>query len=235
MAGLIELNADVGEGGADALLMPYVQRVSIACGGHTGNAASMRATLLLAAQHGIKVGAHPSYPDPQNFGRVVISATPAEIAGWVAAQTSALVIEADRLGMHLFHVKPHGALYNQAATDQGVAEGVIAAMKKTGLTLVALAGSPLVGWAKAAGLTVLEEAFADRRYLANGRLASRSMLGAVIEDPAQAAAQALAIARGRPVTTLDGGRVLLRADTLCLHSDGTAAAEMARRIAALGG
>lgn len=227
----MELNADIGEGGQDAQIVPYVQRVSIACGGHTGDAASMRQALLLAKQHGVLAGAHPGYPDPENFGRKPMAASAGQVADWITVQTRALQIEASKLDMRLFHVKPHGALYNQAATDPEVAQGVIEGVRRSGLSLIALAGSPLVGWASAAGLRVLEEGFADRRYLSNGQLAPRNLAGAVIESAEAAAHQASAIFSGVPVAALDGGQLLLRADSLCLHGDGAVAAEIAKRVA----
>ena len=231
MGRLIELNADVGEGGADALVIPHVQRVSIACGGHVGDAASMRATLDLARQHGVMAGAHPSYPDRTGFGRQVMPAKPIEVTRWVVEQTRALQAVAYELDMELFHVKPHGALYNRAATDEEVAQALIAAMQELeGMALVALAGSPLAGWAKAAGLDVLEEAFADRRYLSGGGLAPRSQPGAVMENPDEVRAPAQKIAAGAALDTLDGGVLRVRADTLCLHGEGPRAAELARLL-----
>lgn len=228
---MIELSADIGEGGADALLMPYVDRVSIACGGHAGDVASMRAALLLAKESGIKAGVHPSYPDPANFGRVNMQSSPEETSRWVKEQTRALMEVADGLNIELFHVKPHGALYNRAATNRETADAVIAAIKNTGLALVALANSPLVGWAREAGLVVLEEAFADRRYLKNGQLAPRSRHEALLESPAEVVEQALAIARGEPIITLDDGNLLLHADTLCLHGDAPGTAGRAEAVA----
>lgn len=231
MGRLIELNADVGEGGADALVIPHVQRVSIACGGHVGDIASMRATLHLARAHGVMAGAHPSYPDPANFGRQVMDAKPAEVMRWVVEQTLALQAVAAELEMELFHVKPHGALYSRAAVDEETARALIAAMQELeGMALVVLAGSPLAGWAKAAGLDVLEEAFADRRYLSSGGLAPRSQPGAVIENPDEVRAQAQKIAAGAALDTLDGGVLRVRADTLCLHGEGPRAAELARQL-----
>lgn len=227
----MELNADIGEGGADALLLPYVRRVSIACGGHVGDANSMRTALLLVRQYGIKAGAHPSYPDPANFGRKPVAASADEIRVWVEQQTYSLMTQADALGLELFHVKPHGALYNCAATDRQTANGVIAAVKNLSLTLIVLAGSPLARRAQEAGVAVLEEAFADRRYLLDGRLAPRTMPDAVIHNPADAAAQALAIAQGNLIRCLDGGERLVRADTLCLHGDGAGAVDRARAVA----
>ena len=191
----------------------------------------MRAALLLARKCGAKAGAHPSYPDPANFGRLAMQASPGDVSRWVEEQMRALMALADGLNVKLFHVKPHGALYNRAATDRETADAVISAIKNTGLALVALAGSPLVGWAREAGLVVLEEAFADRRYLQNGQLASRSQPEALLEAPAEVVAQALAIARGEPIITLDDGNLLLRADTLCLHGDAPGAVEQARAVA----
>ena len=229
---LIELNADVGEGGPDDVLMPQVDRVSIACGAHTGDEASMRQALTQARESGVMAGAHPGYPDRANFGRKPLEAAPKDITRWVFEQTAQLQDVASSLGMTLFHVKPHGALYNQAAVDKGVAEGVIEALLGLkGLALIALAGSPLVDWARAAGLLVLEEAFADRRYLRDGQLAPRHLPGAVIHEPDQAARQALAIARGEVVEALDGGALFIRAQTLCLHGDDPGALKRAEAVA----
>lgn len=232
MVGLIELNADVGEGGPDALLMPYVDRVSIACGGHAGDGSSMRQALLLAREFSVLTGAHPGYPDPANFGRKAMDAESGQIERWVVEQTRNLERVAGSLGMGLFHVKPHGALYNQAAVDKAIAEAVIAALLELkSLTLIALAGSPLAGWARTAGLAVLEEAFADRRYLSNGQLASRDLPGADLELPADAAHQAWLIGHAKPVATLDGGERVVSAETLCLHGDRPGAAERAKAVA----
>ena len=232
MRRLIELNADVGEGGLDGGILPHVQRASIACGGHVGDATSMRSALLLAKEYGVLAGAHPSYPDPANFGRIAIQAKSDSIRRWVVEQTRTLQTEADKLGMSLFHVKPHGALYNQAAFEMETAREVIDAMLELeGLALVVLAGSPLAIWAREAGLDVLEEAFADRRYLQNGRLCPRSQDGAVIEDANEAVTQAQAIARGQAIKTVEGSGILLKADTLCLHGEGPRAAELARLLA----
>ena len=218
---MIELNADIGEGCDDASLMPYLKRVSIACGGHAGDAASMALALRLAAEYGVAAGAHPSYPDRRQFGRRALAASGDEIAAWVTQQTEALAEQAARLGLRLAHVKPHGALYNVAARDASVARAIaraVAALDPS-LALVGLAGSQLVAAGQAAGLAVLNEAFADRRYQPGGRLVSRETTGALIVDPGAAAEQARLLAQGRPLTTLGGGAVRIRADTICLHSD----------------
>ena len=230
---MIELNADIGEGCDDAALMPYLARVSIACGGHAGDAVSMADALRLAAAHGVAVGAHPSYPDRAQFGRrVLAAASDGDIAAWVTQQTEALAEQAARLGLRLAHVKPHGALYNVAARDAGVAEAIAQAVAAldAGLIVLGLSGSRLIAAAQAAGLGVLNEAFADRRYQATGQLVSRETPGALVIDPVRAARQALALARGEPVATLDGSSLRVRADTLCLHSDTPNALNIARAI-----
>lgn len=229
---MIELNADIGEGCDDAALMPYLGRVSIASGGHAGDATSMAAALRLATDHGLAVGAHPSYPDRANFGRRAVSASAAEIVAWVTQQTETLAEAAARLGMRLDHVKPHGALYNVAARDAEVAQAVaqaVAALDPT-LRLVGLAGSQLIAAGEAAGLQVLHEAFADRRYGADGRLVSRETAGAVIEEPELAARQALMLAHEAAVATFDGGVLRMRADTVCLHGDTPGALNIARAV-----
>lgn len=227
----VELNADVGEGWDDAALLPYVQRASIACGGHVGDGASMAQALDLCVRLGVKAGAHPSFPDRENFGRLALAAPAQDIERWVVEQVAALQAVALQAGATLFHVKPHGALYHLVAHDALAGHALVAAMEHfPGLTLIALAGTPLVDVAKTHGISVLEEAFADRRYLADGRLAPRSRAGAVIEDADAAAAQARRIARGEAVPTLDGCPLVLRADTLCLHGDRDAAERYARAV-----
>lgn len=229
---MIELNADIGEGCDDAALMPYVARVSIACGGHAGDAASMLAALRLAADHGVAAGAHPSYPDRSQFGRRALAASGDEIAAWVTQQTETLAEQAARLGLRLAHVKPHGALYNVAARDAGVARAIARAVAAVdpSLALVGLAGSQLIAAGQAAGLVVLNEAFADRRYQSGGRLVSRETAGALIVDPVAAAEQARVLARGGPVATLGGDAARIRADTICLHSDTPNALNIARAV-----
>lgn len=229
---MIELNADIGEGCNDACLMPYLARVSIACGGHTGDAASMTAALRLAAEHGVAVGAHPSYPDRARFGRQPLAASEDEVAAWISQQTEALAEQAARLGLRLAHVKPHGALYNVAAFDPDVAQaiaGAVAALDPA-LVLVGLSGSHLIAAGQAAGLAVLNEAFVDRRYRANGKLVSRETNDALVTDPESAARQALKLVRGEAVATVDGVGLWILADTLCLHSDTPNALNIAQAV-----
>jgi UPF0271 protein len=229
---MIELNADIGEGCDDGALMPYLTRTSIACGGHAGDTASMLMALRLAAEHGVTVGAHPGYPDRNGFGRQVLVAPADDIARWVTQQTETLATHAARLGMRLAHVKPHGALYNMAASDRNVAEAIAQAVATfdASLILVGLAGSQLVAAGRAAGLRVLNEAFADRRYQSDGGLVSRETQGALLTDPAAAAQQALALAQREPVATLEGATIWVHAETLCLHSDTPGALNIARAV-----
>ena len=229
---MIELNADIGEGCDDAGLMLYLNRVSIACGGHTGDEASMRAALQLAADHGVAAGAHPSYPDRAQFGRRALAASNEEVASWVTQQIERLAEQAARLGVPLAHVKPHGALYNVAARDVAVARAIAQAVAAfdPALIVLGLSGSHLVAAGQAAGLDVLNEAFADRRYQTNGQLVSRETSGALIVEPAAAAAQAEQLAQGRAIGTLNGGRIRVRADTICLHGDTPGALNIARAV-----
>jgi len=232
---VIELNADIGEGCDDASLMPYLSRVSIACGGHTGDVASMIAALRRAAEYGVAAGAHPSYPDRPQFGRRALAASADEIVAWVTQQTEVLAEQAAQLGLRLAHVKPHGALYNVAARDAAVAQAIARAVAAfdPALVLVGLSGSQLIAAGQAAGLAVLKEAFADRRYQTNSQLVSRGTSGALIVNPGAAAEQADALAHGKPISTLNGGRIRVQVDTICLHSDTPDALNIVRAVHAV--
>lgn len=229
----MDINADIGEGYDDAGLMPYLTRASIACGGHTGDARSMNVALTLAAEYGVAVGAHPSYPDREGFGRREWSATPEQIAQWVTQQIEALAEIVATKGMRLAHIKPHGALYNAAAEHETIAAAIAQVVVKwdASLILLGLSGSRLIEAGRAAGLAVMEEVFADRRYHANGQLVSRETPGALITDPDIAAEQAYALAQGQPIVALDGSPLRLAGDTLCLHSDTPGAIGIARAVA----
>lgn len=230
---MIELNADIGEGYDDAGLMPYLTRASIACGGHTGDARSMDAALTLAAEYGVAVGAHPSYPDREGFGRRHWPAAPEQIAQWVTQQIDALAEIAARKGMRLAHVKPHGALYNAGAQHEAIATAIAQAVRDwdASLILLGLSSSRLIEAGRTAGLSVMQEVFADRRYQPDGQLVSRETPGALIVDPEIAAEQAYALAQNEPIVALDGSPLRLAADTLCLHSDTPGAIGIARAVA----
>jgi UPF0271 protein len=222
MSPRIDLNADVGEGsGSDQELIPLVSSVNVACGAHAGDAETMRRTVDLAARHGVAVGAHPGYPDREGFGRRDMGLSEAELRTSLGDQLRALEGIAASIGVPVGHVKPHGALYNRAASDAQLARTICEVVLKTlgPLIVVGLAGSELVRQGGAAGLPVAAEAFADRAYEADGSLRSRSLPGAVHADPATVARQAVAIARDGRIA-IDGGDSLdVDADTLCLHGD----------------
>ena len=229
----IDLNCDLGEGcGHDLAIMPWISSANIACGGHAGDEASMRETLRLCRRFGVKAGAHPGHADPGHFGRRELDLPHAEVAQTIDAQLQRLAAIAVEEAVTLIHVKPHGALYNQAARDRGLAETIARAVARfdARLILVGLAGSELPRAGERAGLQVAHEAFADRRYLGNGQLAARGTEGAVITDLAAAVHQAISIVQHGMVTTLEGEALTLRADTLCLHGDGTHASEFARAL-----
>jgi len=192
----------------------------------------MTAALRLAEEYGVAVGAHPSYPDRAGFGRRALAASEAEVAAWVTQQVEALAEQAARRGLRLAHVKPHGALYNAAAQDARVARAIARATAALdpALRLVGLSGSQLIAAGRAAGLPVLNEAFADRRYRADGLLVSRETPGALIASPDMAAQQARALAHGGAVSALDGGAIRVRADTICLHSDTPGALKIAQAV-----
>ncbi|MGV8041168.1 MAG: 5-oxoprolinase subunit PxpA [Thermoanaerobaculaceae bacterium] len=235
---VIDLNLDAGErpeaiaDHSERALVALVSSVNIACGGHAGDAATMAATLELAHALGVTCGAHPAYPDRAGFGRASLELAPEEIAAAVETQVATLNRVAARLGIRLGHVKPHGALYNDAARDPTVAAAVAAgaAPWREGLRLVGLAGSPCLEVYRAAGFAVLGEAFAERRYEPDGTLRPRRFSDAVIGDPDEAAAQAVRIACRHEVAAADGTIVGVRADTLCIHSDSPAALAVARAV-----
>jgi len=250
----IDLNCDMGEiaalieDGTQDLLMEHVTSVNVACGGHAGDDDTMAATIAAARRRGLAVGAHPGYPDPAHFGRRALTLSSDAVAASVEEQVARLREIAARLGVRLGHVKPHGALYNQAADDPALALAIAAGVDRalagagegaaSGVVLVGLAGSRCLEVWRREGYAVAPEAFADRRYEADGRLRSRALPGALLDTPEDAAGQALALARDGMVTTFDGRRVAVAATTLCIHSDTPGAVAIAlavaRRLAAAG-
>lgn len=229
----VDLNCDLGEGaGCDEQLMPWISSANIACGGHAGGVDVMRLTLSLARQHGVAIGAHPGLVDAGGFGRREGWVSPEECYRQTLEQTRRLRRLAGEAGMVLAHVKPHGALYHWACDDPTHARALTEAVREAqpGLQLYARAGSSLVAVGRACGFDVVEEAFADRGYLGDGRLVPRSQAGALITDPAQAVRQVLSLVLEGRVKTVDGTCLRLRADTLCVHGDGPRAVAMVRGI-----
>ncbi|MBW3628325.1 MAG: LamB/YcsF family protein [Gemmatimonadetes bacterium] len=218
----IDLNCDVGEGaGYDAEILEHVSSASIACGGHAGDAATMRATVTLAVARGVAVGAHPGMADPEGFGRRAVEVTPEEAYRLVREQVTALAEVATACGSTLSHVKPHGALYNLAATDAAVAEAVARAVHDLDarLVLFGLSGGCLLAAGERVGLRTASEVFADRGYRTDGTLVPRAAPGALVTDPAEAVRRTLRMARAGKVETVDGGEVEVRVDTICIHGD----------------
>jgi UPF0271 protein len=239
MAGIIDLNADVGESfgawpmGSDAGLLPFVTSVNIACGFHAGDPLTMDRTVTAALERGIRIGAHPSFLDLRGFGRREIQASADEVETDVLYQAGALRAFVESRGGRLWHVKPHGALYNQAARDPNLARAIARGVRRLGggVTLVGLATS-LVFRAAALdeGVTFAGEAFIDRAYEPDGSLARRGTPGAVLENAEEAGAQAVSIAATGQVTARDGSVVRMAAETLCLHGDNRSAMEIARAV-----
>ena len=232
----IDLNCDMGESygawkmGDDAEVMPLISSANIACGFHGGDPATMRKTVALAVRHGVAIGAHPSLPDLQGFGRRAMKIAPQEMYDLVLYQAGAVEAFARAAGSRLHHVKCHGALYNMAANDEALSEAMVRAAKDLGVMLYVLSNSKNHEIAKRAGIPVAAEVFADRGYADDGTLTPRERPGAMIEDADQAVKQALAMVEEGYVTSLSGKRVPVAADTLCLHGDQPGAAAFASRI-----
>lgn len=236
----IDINSDLGESfgawrmGDDAAMLGIVTSANVACGFHAGDPAGILETLRGAAQRGVAVGAHVAYPDLVGFGRRNMDPTSQELVADVIYQIGALQGLATAAGTRVRYVKPHGALYNTIAQDERQANDVITALLALdpGLTLLALAGSPLVGWARARGLRVVAEAFADRAYNDDGSLVSRRLPGAVLHDADAIAERMLRLVQTGEVESVTGRSVPVQADSLCVHGDSPGAVEMARRIRA---
>ncbi|MEE8426947.1 MAG: 5-oxoprolinase subunit PxpA [Woeseiaceae bacterium] len=233
MTATIDLNADLGEGDSqDVELLGVVSSCNIACGGHAGDAQSMEATVREALANGVAVGAHPSYPDREGFGRRRHFLCGEKLFASLRDQLHAIHRIAGVLGTSITHVKPHGALYNDAGGDIELAQTVIRAMKTLPYRpmLVGPPNSALELAAESQGFAFVAEAFIDRAYRPDGRLVSRSEPGAVHSDLAVITRQAVSLALTGDVETQDGEMITLRADTLCIHSDTPGAAEAARAV-----
>ena len=233
MSAAIDLNCDLGEGaGHDAELMPLVTSANIACGAHAGDEAEMRATVRLAQQHGVSIGAHPGFADREHFGRRELDLQPEEIVRLVRTQLESLIRIAGETGARVSHVKPHGALYNLSFKNARVADAIAEAVAgvEPNLWLYGMAGGELIKAGKARGLRVASEVFADRTYQADGSLTPRGRLDALVADAVASVEQALRIIREGRVTSTEGGDVIITADTLCLHGDGEHAVEFARGL-----
>jgi len=219
----IDLNCDMGEledARHEAALMQYITSANIACGGHAGDEATMERTARLALERGVRIGAHPGYPDRANFGRIEMAMTSAEIEHTIQEQIERLDAVVRRLGAEIVHVKPHGAFYNVAVRNAEVARAIGSGIAKWNprVPVFGLAASPMLDVWRAMGLTAMGEAFADRRYEPDGTLRSRKFADALITDPREAAAQAVRLAR-------EGN-----AQTICVHGDTPGAVEILKAV-----
>ena len=234
----IDLNSDLGESfgpwpmGQDAALMDSISSANVACGFHAGDPGAMRATIALAREKSVAIGAHPGFQDLVGFGRREMKASAAEVEDLVLYQVSALAGMAAAQGVRLQHVKAHGALYNMACRDRALAEAIakaVAAFDRS-LILFGLPGSELLSAGKAAGLRVAAEVFADRAYDPDGSLTSRTKAGSVINDTQRVVDRAIKMVRDNKVLAVDGSTIALQADTICLHGDTPGAADHARAV-----
>lgn len=229
----IDLNADLGEGcGSDEALLDLVSSANIACGWHAGDAQTMRQCARWAVSKNVAIGAHPSFFDRDNFGRVESAMPPDAVRSTVLYQLGAMSAIAQSEHGRLAHVKPHGALYNQAARDPEMADAIASAVQAfdPSLTIFGLAGSELIRAARRAGLHAVEEAFADRGYRTDGSLVPRTQPGALIDNEDEMIDRILRMINEKRVRTVDGSWCPLNAQTLCLHGDGPHALAFAKRI-----
>lgn len=232
----IDLNCDLGEGyPSDALLMPWISSANIACGYHAGDMDTMKRTVALCMQHNVAIGAHPSYPDRENFGRIDmmdVHLSVQDLPYIIEDQIILLQEICIEAGAKLHHVKPHGALYNRAAKDKFVSEAICVAIKVIDPTLIlyGLSGSEMEAVAYTTGLHFMREVFADRTYQNDGSLRPRNYADALITDTDQSLQQVLQMIDEGTVRTVDNKIIPIRAETICIHGDGAHAMEFARRI-----
>lgn len=234
----VDLNCDMGEStgvfrvGNDLDMLPHVTSVNVACGFHAGDPSVMRHTVRAATAHGVAIGAHPGLPDLVGFGRREMAVTIDETYDMVVYQIGALRAIAHAAGSHVGHVKPHGALYNMAARLPAHADAIARAVRDVdpSLLLVGLSGSALIDAGRSVGLRTVSEVFADRAYLADGSLAPRSRLDAVLSDVDLVATRAVRMVLDQQVTTLEGTRLPVTADSICIHGDGPHAVDFARVV-----
>lgn len=230
---ICDLNCDMGEGMAyDEAIMPLISSANISCGFHAGNGETIRRTIELALKHKVHIGAHPSFRDREHFGRMEMHLSHDKLYAIVLEQLIKIELIAREKGAPLHHVKPHGALYNLAAREAATARTIAQAVSdfNEGLILYGLANSFLISEARALGLKTASEVFADRTYQEDGSLTPRSQPGALIEDEDQCMAQVLQMIGQGTVTTVSGLVIPIKAETICLHGDGSHALRFAKKI-----
>lgn len=230
---ICDLNCDMGEGmGNDEAIMPYITSANISCGFHAGNGDTIRSTMALAIKHGVRIGAHPSFRDKENFGRKEMHLGHDKLYAIVLEQLIKIDLIAKEKGTRLYHIKPHGALYNMAAKDPAIAATIALVIKdfNEDLLLYGLSNSFLISEGKKLGLKTVNEVFADRTYQDDGSLTPRSLNNALIESEDQCIQQVLQMVQHGTVTTTSGKIIPIVADTICIHSDGRHAESFAKKI-----
>lgn len=229
----IDLNCDIGEGmTTDAHIIPFISSANIACGFHAGNEDTIRQTIELCLQYNVAIGAHPSWPDKENFGRKEMHLPEQELFNCITEQLYIITRIASAYNTKMHHVKPHGALYNQSAKDRNIAATIAMAVKAfdASLLLFGLSGSCSLTEAEQEGLHTAHEVFADRTYQDNGSLTPRSQPNALIESEEKAVSQAIQMIEKGTVETVSGTLIRVKADTICLHGDGKHAVAFCRNI-----
>ena len=229
----INLNCDLGEGAAfDNRIIPLINSANIACGFHAGDHAMMEATARLCIDNNVDIGAHTGYPDKENFGRTNLDVTPEQVYDYTLTQLKALgdIVGKDKI----VHIKPHGAMYNQAAKSKELSDAIVAAITdyNKNLILMALSGSQMIKSAREKGLKYASEVFADRAYEDDGSLVARGKPGAVITDEDEAVSRVIGMVKNGTVESINGKIIELKPDSICLHGDGVKAVEFAKRIKA---
>ena len=234
----IDLNCDMGESfgtyvlGYDALAMPYVTSINVACGFHASDPDNMAKTVMLAKENGIAIGAHPGFPDLVGFGRRAMALTPEEVKNAVVYQIGALDAFCRTAGIKMQHVKAHGALYNMAEKDLAIATAIAAAIKAVDpeLYMLCLANSQMVVAAKQQGVSFVEEAFADRAYTEEGTLVSRKVAGSVIHNITEVVSRVVRMVKDESIISITGKEIPIHAQTICVHGDTPGAVEMVKAL-----
>lgn len=234
----VDLNSDLGESfgrytiGMDDKIIPLITSANVACGYHASDPVVMNKTIEMARKAGIRVGAHPGFPDLMGFGRRNMNVSPAEAKAYVLYQLGALDAFCKVHGMKMQHVKPHGALYNMAAKDYALSKAICEAIREydDSLIVMALSGGELVRAAKDLGLRVAREVFADRAYEEDGTLVARTKAGAMITDEEEAIRRVIRMVKEQKVTAITGNDVPIQADSICVHGDGEKALAFVERI-----
>lgn len=235
----IDINCDLGEAdpttgpGNDEAIMPFISSASIACGFHAGDPLTMERTIRSAISHGVSIGAHPGYPDRENFGRRAMRMSHDELRAMILYQAGAVRAMTEAAGSRMRYVKPHGALYNTAATDYELSMAIVRAVQDldNSLILVGQSGSQMIRAARDAGLPCLSEVFADRAYNDDGTLVARTVEGAVLHDTVLMVRRVIRMIGEKVVETVSGKLIPIEAETVCIHGDNEAAAEFVKKLA----